>query len=297
MSLNQLQKFREAYIRSIAQAWHDHAFASLLVTCPVDALKEFGFCWPWQHICDLRVIDATDSTAWIQDCWVTKPGQVEMLQLQVPLSPRLAEAGPPGTGLLPLEPSPDLLAMALADYYRQRAVLFSDDPPPGEPAEAVAHTRRATSHAPPRAGDASERFASFEPLRAPFGLNSPFPVGGFAPAQNTFESFKVAILAAIAEAWRSSDYRQMLELDARSALRRIRDYDVPWGLRLTVVHDRNTHWSPPAQTPDGVQSGWHNCTNNRLTLILPRAPRVDSRPVALAAYNAAGAAYPFTCCL
>ena len=59
------------------------------------------------------------------------------------------------------------------------------------------------------------------------------------------------------------------------------------------------------KTPADRYKGWHqgpdgkwkwDLPNNAIKIGIPTAPRLEERPVALAAYNDAGPTYLFTCC-
>jgi ribosomally synthesized peptide (two-chain TOMM family) len=271
--MNQLMLFRTIYLRSIAEAWANPSFRSDLLTDAVAAMRNyFGFAWRWGSICSLTVFEDRRSLRWIHDRWVWSRNTGEGLTLNVPLSP------PPGT-------SAAQQSRALADWYRQRSSLFSDDwgTPYGPDGPQQS--------APPGAGQALPDV----------GTGSPAPDGGYMPSSEDFASFKVVLLAAIAKAWGDERFRQKLQIDATTALRDIRGYELPWDLGIYLCDDPAATWkSPdPGNPPDHHQSYWTNETPHALKLLLPaKLDQVDvtCEPVALAMYNAAGAEYPFSCC-
>jgi ribosomally synthesized peptide (two-chain TOMM family) len=173
------------------------------------------------------------------------------------------------TIFVPLDPdiAPGYRAMAIADYYRQRPSLFEDTP-------------SSVPDLPP--SDGSE-----------IGLHGPSPAGGYLPG-GEFANFKVVLIEAMALAWVEPAFRKRLEVDAAAALRSLQHYQISWNLGVVIKNDLSARWDPPQQDRP---SGWHLPTKDIITLNLPAKPSaVQSEPVALAAYNAAGAAYPFTCC-
>jgi ribosomally synthesized peptide (two-chain TOMM family) len=273
MSMDKLMLFRTIYVRSVAEAWANPDFHSKLVADPVAAMREFyGFEWPWPHVCELRV-ENTKKFEWIGDDWVWTPCQGESLTLNVPLEPR---------GIDPTQ-----RAMALADFYRQRSSIFSDDwdtqyGPDGPKAPGVKHG--------PVAMD----------LGGELGPGSGPPPGGYVPGPEVFANFKVVLLAGIARAWEDSNFRKKLELDTATGLHAIREYELPWKLLISVVDDPRAKWQPPGdptKDPRKHQSFWLHDKKHVLRLLLPSKPKeLACEPIALASYNAMGAQFPFTCC-
>jgi ribosomally synthesized peptide (two-chain TOMM family) len=274
MSMDKLMLFRTIYLRSVAEAWANKAFHTKLVADPVAAMREFfGFEWPWPHVCDLR-IDNSTMFQWIGDDWVWTPCQGESLTLHVPLEPRGIEPGQ--------------RAMALADYYRQRSSIFSDD--------------WDTQYGPdgPKPPDTRPAATLTGNLGGELGPGSGAPPGGYVPGPEVFANFKVVQLAAIARAWEDRNFRRKLELDTATGLHAIRDYELPWKLLIRVVDDRGAKWHPPGdptKDPRKHQSFWSHDKKHVLRLLLPSQPdELASEPIALASYNAMGAQFPFTCC-
>jgi ribosomally synthesized peptide (two-chain TOMM family) len=297
MTMDKLLAFRTTFMRAIAQAWADREFKHALIGNPVAALKKyFDFDWPWPERCVFKVEEAIGKYEWIGEDWVWAQSLWESLTMYLPLDPEMHG--------IPKEQQ----AMALADYYRQRSSLFDDnwgknDPPPPKDG----HAARPTGHpvrdhredmdpnkpigdliAPPLPT------LSFATLGGEAGLNSPPPRNGFVPADEEFTAFKVALVGVISKAWADDRFKQILRIDSNLAMSTIRGYRIPWKLRFPMMPDLKARWQPPV----GDQlSFWYNETLHTLTLYLPTKPRsLDSEPVALAAYNAAGAEYPFTCC-
>ncbi|WP_437531155.1 BMA_0021/BMA_0022 family TOMM bacteriocin [Sorangium sp. So ce726] len=281
MSMDKLMAFRTTYLRAIAKAWADPDFEDKLTSNPTDTLLDyFGFDWgSWKNACTLRIVSAGQPEQrgnrasddlppgrfeWIGDEWVWSKDLLDSLTMYLPLTAPSAEAAE--------------RAMALADFYSQRASLFSDD--------------WGKEYGP----------AGQQPflLTPAVGTQSPAPVGGFVPTDQGFEAFKVVLLAAMAKAWTSEDFKQMLLIDCAAALRTIRGYKLPWNMNICVMNDDGARWTKPdasSDPPSKGQSYWTFSRPHTLRLYLPTAPSDESaEPVALAVYNATGAEYPFTCC-
>ena len=274
MGMDKLMLFRTVYLRAVAEAWANPEFHEKLVNNPVDALRDyFGFKWPWSHICNLK-IDVTDKFLWIGNDWVWTPCQGESLTLHIPLEPRGIER--------------KYHAMAIADYYRQRSSIFSDD-------WGQAYGPDGPVHPAAPAGGTAGGLVGGE-----LGPDSGPPPGGYVPSSEVFANFKVVLMSAIARAWEDGDYRKKLLLDTATALHYIRDYELPWKLLIRVDDDPHAKWHPPhdhSKHPAKHQSYWSHEKNHTLRLLLPHKPSdVCCEPVALASYNAMGAQYPFTCC-
>ncbi|MDI1433260.1 BMA_0021/BMA_0022 family TOMM bacteriocin [Polyangium sorediatum] len=275
--MNKLLDFRTAYMRSIATAWSSPSFLNELTTNPTGTLSRyFGFDWPWTSACTLEITTSEAAQGrfeWIGDEWVWSKNLLDSLTLYLPLTAPSSD--------------PNARAMALADYYRQRASLFSDD--------------WGTEYGP---------LGPLSALRSPRGvpvLNDPAigphssaPVGGFVPSDNEFSAFQVALLSALAKAWADPGFKQKLLIDSTVALHTIRGYELPWNMNIIIRDDSGAHWTPPnvsSSPPSHGQSYWTFSQPSALTLYLPTKPHnVEAEPIALAAYNATGAEYPFTCC-
>jgi ribosomally synthesized peptide (two-chain TOMM family) len=264
MSVNKLLEFRTVYLRAAPEAWVDTKFRDELTSAePGAAIKalaaRFNYEWPWEQVCDLELASVGNNFEWIGDEWVWARGLEDTLTMRIPLNPEA------------LKISPEHQAFALADYYRQRPSLFGEDwggSMPGSPSPGQDRHSVSRSHGP--------------------------PPGGFI-AGDDFASFQVALLGAIAEAWRDPSFRRILTIDAATALSKVRDYKLPWKLKLAVVEDDRSSWHPRVKA--GSPSHWTFKTRNTLKLNFPARPaEVRSWPVALATYNETGAEYPFSCC-
>jgi ribosomally synthesized peptide (two-chain TOMM family) len=262
MSMDKLLEFRTMYLRAVAEAWIDPKFRHELTSKggAIAALqKRFDYKWPWPRVCDLEINEAGGKYEWIDNQWVWSSSLRESLTMPLPLVPEVFKI------------SEVEQAAALADYYRQRASLFSDD---WDKTGASGPTGGLL-------GDAS-------------GLSGAQPPGGFMGSDNEYAAFKVALLAVIAKAWREPSFRETLIIDPATALHTIRDYTLPWKFTVIVTEDKESKWLPDL---GNGQSGWRFLGKNTLSLNLPTGPReVHAWPVALAAYNATGAEYPFSCC-
>ncbi|MDI1443051.1 BMA_0021/BMA_0022 family TOMM bacteriocin [Polyangium sp. 6x1] len=275
--MTKLLEFRTVYMRSIATAWASQAFQNKLIADPTGTLLDsFGFDWPWKNACTLEIRTADGPQGkfeWIDDQWVWSQNLLDSLTMYLPLTA-------PST-------DPNATAMALADYYRQRPSLFSDDwgtpyGPTGPVTSPTAPGGVPLSNAPV------------------ISNNSGAPVGGYIPSDDEFSAFNVVLLSALAKAWKNPGFKQTLQIDCAAALHTIRDYKMPWNLTIGILDDAAAQWTPPnasASPPSQGQSYWTFSKLNKLTLYLPTKPsNADAEPVALATYNATGAEYPFTCC-
>jgi ribosomally synthesized peptide (two-chain TOMM family) len=260
MSTRDLLEFRTTYLRAIAEAWHDKTFLCELTHNAIQALHDrFDYTWPWSHMCDLSIL-AFDRSEWIGDKWAWPNFAEDTLTLSLPLDP----TKPPAI----LE---QLQAMALADYYQQRPSLFGDQ--------------------------------RIEPGPSRLDIAG----GTFIPPSNAFTSFEVAMLAAMAKAWQDESYRRLLTLNVATALLEIQGYKLPWDMGILVSEDTVSTWhgqpgpgSPldRAATRSHRRFGWTFNSKHMLKLYIPKKPSdVRSEALALGLYNAAGAAYPFTCCV
>jgi ribosomally synthesized peptide (two-chain TOMM family) len=115
------------------------------------------------------------------------------------------------------------------------------------------------------------------------------------PSDTDFTAFSVALIAAMAQAWHDEEFRAVLLLDAAKALHTIRGYILPWNFAVVVKDAPRSRWQP--RTEHEGPSHWVFEERQVLQLNLPSKPSdLYSEPVALAAYNATGAEYPFSCC-
>ncbi|WP_437590375.1 BMA_0021/BMA_0022 family TOMM bacteriocin [Sorangium sp. So ce1000] len=294
MSMNTLMRFRVAYLSAIAAAWSEHSLLTSLTARPTETLASFGFDWantPWNNVCRLQIVDYSGpSLEWTGSEWIWPLALIESLTMHLPLKP----PQDPVSGSSPASP-----AILLADYYRQHVSFFSDDwgahctnPDDGESLER-----------PPQGS------ASGSGDEGIIRLDADRPADGLMSGEQEFAAFKVALLGAMAKAWSNPPFRRLLLENAAEALHTIRDYKMPWKMKIKIKEDQAGSWTPshiPSHHPPpaGGESivippgawSWTASRRHVLTLCLPRRPtHFSDEPIALAAYNATGAAYPFTC--
>jgi ribosomally synthesized peptide (two-chain TOMM family) len=107
---------------------------------------------------------------------------------------------------------------------------------------------------------------------------------------NAFLDFGSVTVRALALAWRNADFRTQVQKDTIAALQNWLGYNSPWNLDIRIRNNPEMKWS------SGV---WQQGSRkNELCLFVPQRPGDDFTvwPIALAAYNETGPAYPFTCC-
>jgi ribosomally synthesized peptide (two-chain TOMM family) len=282
--MNKLMEFRTTFLRAIAEAWFDSSFrAALLGQDSIGALEARfpPYKWGWPGTCALEILECKpldrqilndqSQFQWIDDAWVYSPDLKDGLTLYLPLDgDKIPERQ---------------RARALGDYYRQYASLFSDNwgIAPSPPSSLVAET---------------QTLEKLPFLQTPvIGSNSAAPIGGFVPSDEEFAAFKVALLGAMAKAWQDNSFKTMLTIDATAALCAIRDYKLPWNMKIKIAEDTNAQWSQPSDPLAATLSFWIQRTPNILRLYFPEKPEdVRAEPMALAMYNATGSEYPFTCC-
>lgn len=284
MSDHGLIEFRTAYLRAIARVWREGETSDFArdLTSGVQGkinqcLAECGFsadCWPNLDVQFIRnggvKWNPGDTGGWF--CPVSKH---ESLTLRLPLDKASVLEGV----------DQGYWAQALAEFYQ----LF---PTPFGPIAA-----------PSQAGTND---ATHESLMA-----YPTKLGKF----ESFLELGGVVTRAIALAWRQQasgdlSFTNDLTTNAVDALQSWLGYISPWGIDLRVEHaPAGARWIPPT---DGASTGtWAcgstregkrlllaDCLKNTLTLCLPDQPGADATvwPIALAAYNNTGPAYPFTCC-
>lgn len=256
---NQLLEFRTMFVRAVAEAWADPVWGAALTA--KGGARSLA-------VLNERFSDYHWPWKGVWDLRVVESGS-RWVDHEWIWPSTLPESL---TLFLPLFPSeangigsPAKRARALADYYQQRPLLFADTLP-------LLYS--------PRGPAVSEAAAEG------FGLDH-----GLMPSDRDFTEFKIALVAAVARAWADPAYLDVLTTNATIALNRIPHYKVPWDLAVRVQHDDKISWSETAGW------SWDCMTPNILMLYLPPAPtEMNSQPLALAMYNAAGAKYPFTCC-
>lgn len=107
------------------------------------------------------------------------------------------------------------------------------------------------------------------------------------------EEWKYAWARAIAKAWESDEYRALLLSDAEAALLQF-GYTMPLGTKLNVESYSGEHQFEDKEKANG----WLHFKNelaSSVTMVLPPAPAVEKRAIALADYQATGRTYPFSC--
>jgi ribosomally synthesized peptide (two-chain TOMM family) len=109
-----------------------------------------------------------------------------------------------------------------------------------------------------------------------------------APPAN-FAEFGVLTSRIIARTWTDDDFAKALysKDDSRSFIQDSMTCVIPWhfNLRLSLA---------PGESSVS-EDYWTSFPRSVITVHLPMQPALDVEPVALAAYNAGGAMYPFTC--
>ncbi|WP_437992142.1 hypothetical protein [Sorangium sp. So ce145] len=331
--MSQLMRFRTAYLRAIAGAWSDPELLEQLTTSPyaseagtgntITVLREYGFDWersPWNNVCQIQIVSGT-RLEWTGDEWIwprpapssprntppTALPPIDSLTLWLPLS------APSSTGSTTSGDHP-IQARALTEFYMQHANLFSDDW--GNWCIKPADEAVAPLQVDP--GDATSFYGEV-------CISSPTISGKLMPDDADFTAFKVALLGAMAKAWTNPSFKEMLQTNATQALQTIRRYRMPWKMGLYIQEDKGakwdgaSNWKAPAggrgngvgnsdttsdeglgagsKNPKNMNGPWESSRRHMLTLCLPQPPDNSSdEPLALAAYNAAGAQYPFSCC-
>ncbi|XXT20372.1 BMA_0021/BMA_0022 family TOMM bacteriocin [Sorangium sp. So ce429] len=294
MSMNTLIQFRVAYLSAIAAAWKDSNVLTSLKDSPTETLAYLGFDWaktPWNNVCRLQIVDYVGpSLEWTGSEWIWPLALIESLTMHLPLKP-------------PQHPDPESSATSpailLADYYKRHVNFFSDDwgngcenPNDSETLEILPRD--------PSSGSRDEGIIRLDADR---------PAGGLMSGEQEFTAFKVALLGAMAKAWSNPPFRGLLLENPAEALHTIRDYKMPWKMKIRIKEDHAGSWglqnpssSPLAGgesivlPPDTWPWSWTPSRRHVLTLCLPKKPtHFSDEPIALAAYNATGAAYPFTC--
>jgi ribosomally synthesized peptide (two-chain TOMM family) len=274
-----LMRFRTAWMRAIALAWMNKTERQLIAN-PLSFLKPDGWPAEWDRL-KLQVTKE-ESFIWVGDTWtwVEEPepaagAQEDELQLWLPLSARIPEAQ---------------YALALSEYYKHRSSIFSKCPPdaPGRLARGASAQQFLSATLGGAHGfmmaDGSRQGVHWQPNDA--------PQGGFVPAYSSFANLSVALVSALAKAWTIENYKARLLQDPESALHSTREYSIPWKLKLHIKDDHGPKW-------DATKLEWDfkKERTNVLVLCLPVRPTSGSnQALALAAYNASGAEYPFTCC-
>lgn len=107
------------------------------------------------------------------------------------------------------------------------------------------------------------------------------------------EEWKYAWARAVAKAWENNDYCELLISDAATALLQF-GYKMPLGTKLNVEKYTGGKVFEDLENANG----WLHFKNefaSSVTMVLPPAPEVEKRAIALADYQATGRTYPFSC--
>jgi ribosomally synthesized peptide (two-chain TOMM family) len=104
-----------------------------------------------------------------------------------------------------------------------------------------------------------------------------------------FAKFGVITSQLIALTWANEAFAARLfdQRDARGLLQDAMGCIVPWNFLLKFE-------PAPGDSSDSDEY-WSDFPRSKITVHLPQRPELDAQPVALAAYNATGGQYPFTC--
>jgi len=297
-----LMLFRAIWLRALAHAWANEGWRGELCSSSnaMDVLRKAFPALAKSQLadaCTLKVVQDA-KFAWIGDdwAWPRTSAKGELLRLRVPLR-------------MPKERMEDRTkhAAALADYYWVRPSIFSVNHPPQDhavqgdlekevlwslacqPASFVGNSSLLSSGVAlsgPLAATLAERRARV------FNKLGPSD-GRLLQGGVTFLEFQVALLSMMAMAWENDAFRDLITNpeNFREALGYVHGYKPPWQLEIQLAHDEAARW-------DEKRSTWTNLSQHELTLVLPTRPESPNDwSVALAAYNATGAQYPFTCCL
>ncbi|MFO0577273.1 MAG: BMA_0021/BMA_0022 family TOMM bacteriocin [Polyangia bacterium] len=304
MSGNDLIEFRTAYLRLIARSWIYPAYAKWVVGLSPSELiehlrQDYNFDWPWPA---LEISLKDDGAKWQPQQtsgWYGK-GFSGQLIVKLPLVKSCIQ----GSDAEKLRP------LALADFYAVRHSIF------GRPQDPT-HPPTTEAGLPIKLGVSEDRFLEFSAVM----------VRALALAWDD-EEFKdhllnpSSCLPALA-GWLGYTSPWNMNIVVQN------DYDAVWvvpqkfkqiptGECGTVTEgqesaDRWNGWQPKNSQPDSKhtdstkQSGT-TLSKNRLVLHLPQCPYEQQGkdektgdilgiiPIALAAYNQTGPAYPFTCC-
>lgn len=307
--VNELATFRSSWLRAIAFTWTNKEFKHELLHPPKgeDALDVIAKAFP--SLKDSQLGEAITLSVhddpqfvWIGDGWSWVPAEEsqrstpyhksEGLTLRIPLEAPVVDA--------------KQCAAALTDYYAIRPQLFApvdrprdghlphiaDSEPADRPQPSVAdRIRHSRSPIVALARSLTPLFSGQRIFSELTPQNGHLMYGAV-----TFREFEIALTVVMARAWQNDEFRKLIQGPEvfREALRYAHGYTPPWLLRLDVKHDDKAEWSP--------RSRWTNLRRHELTLSLPQPPDRGDRgkpedwSVALAAYNAEGAQYPFSCC-
>lgn len=261
-----LTTFRTSWLRAIAMTWltgkgdeTDAALCKSLVNVPA----------AWDRL-QVEVHRETDFL-WVGDTWswVESPGDPKSnedeLCMYLPLTQKIPE---------------DDLAIALAEYYKARPSIFSS-------------TFRVDPDGPLFKSTVTASPVIWDLLtsRIAYASKGPSP-GGLHPNPTSFNELTIVLMSSLAKAWTNENFKKRLLQEPESAFKNTRDFTIPWKMRIQICDDPGVVWDSTKKEWDFTKE-----TKNKLTLCLPMKPeRGADQVLALAAYNATGAEYPFTCC-
>lgn len=290
MRTNDIMAFRTAYLRLVARTWMDPSYAKRVVDySPAELIKRFedqyDFKWPWPAL-DFRL--AAGGAEWRPQRtggWRGKDFSGELI-VKLPLN----------KGCIRSENPEKHFALALADFYALRSSVFGckvQSGPAVQPERSTAVEHDIGTH---------------------IGMAMPIHLG---VGEERFLEFSAVLLRALALAWDDEEFKDhlLLPTSCLPALAGWLGYNSPWNIRIVVKNDYDAVWKEPtperlngwlaeptAQESSGNQGGT-TLSKNLLILELPQCPYEGDaaddvamlRPIALAAYNVTGPAYPFTC--
>jgi ribosomally synthesized peptide (two-chain TOMM family) len=303
---------RTTWLRVIAHAWSDSEWRHRLteprkvdptyttwdiIESEFPSLKKAQL----RNYFDLVTIDS-QKFLWIGDDWSwpsatsASSGPTEGLTLYLPLKSPIRDS--------------KKRAIALADYYSARPTVFSP-PPDIRPLNNAGASPLGSGGSTPFLSSAvalaGPIAAVLNKTRAtvPQAFNNLIPSDGHLISSGiTFYEFGVALLSIIAKAWENEAFVTLIQNpdNFQETLQYVHGYKPPWQLSIQIKDDENAQWCDrtPADTSSSKEvqpSRWINLRCPELRLALPHKPqRLEDWPAALAAYNATGAQYPFTCC-
>lgn len=273
MSIDGMMQFRLAYLEAIAQSWYDSAYRNRMFECAWEALEDLKRPLPHWNI-QLRLCDDTLPGNGFSPSrvggWV---GPNFQLQVGFPRAPTCDD------GLVQAE----MRVSALAGYYELYPTPFGS---------GVRHKAPAISEQDSSAGSAGEGMGHW---------SDALVLGG-------------VLVRALALYWQDADFRQLLlqggsaphapnkySGGVMSVLEHWNGYTCPWNVDLYVVERDDVVWNHKQRCwtrakDQPKSSNDRPPTLNELVLFVPRAPHdFDHWPIALAAYNETGSAYPLTC--
>jgi len=112
--------------------------------------------------------------------------------------------------------------------------------------------------------------------------------------------WRIVWTRAISMAWEKEDYEKSLIADPRTFFKQWFDYELNPDLDLEIQKAPESAAyipDPPNGTPVSKFDPWMNMPKNKVTMMLPPAPKnVELRAVAITFYADTGRSHPFTSC-